>query len=167
MLTLVLVAVFVGSLYGLYGQVSRMYEPANFEEPLQQELRDLLPKLEPQLLQLWEETAPIYGELALKKFEQALPEVRESSARELAVLQVSLLDHAQDRIHDSLRRIADRRRQQLAEHFPQLATAEGAEAMGLHWMENIEQDFEQIVLHFSERYSEDLGTLTANGDVLS
>ena len=76
-LTVVIVFVMIAFLTVLYGKVTSMYAPENFQEPLEREVRNFLPALEPQLRTLWNETAPVYGEMALKKFEEVMPAVRE------------------------------------------------------------------------------------------
>jgi len=46
-------------------------------------------------------------------------------------------------------------------HFPDLSTDEGAEELGTRWMETLRGDFEEAVLDFHGRYTEDLGELEA------
>ena len=48
--------------------------------------------------------------------------------------------------------------------FPGLSDPERADELGAQWMEAVEEDFEQIVLHFHERFSEDIGELQATLD---
>lgn len=161
LLSLALVLVLVGFLTSIYGKVTSMYAPENFEKPLQEEARYLLPKLEPELRMLWEETAPVYGELAVEKFEEALPAVQIATEAEIAALRRSLVANAEDRIDEALARIARKRERQLKQHFPTLATKDGADEMGMRWMEAVEADLEEILLYFHDRYSGDLGELAA------
>jgi hypothetical protein len=163
-LMLLLVVVFVGYLAALYGKVTTMYAPENFEAPLQEEAQTLLPKLEPELQHLWSEIAPVYGELALEKFEEALPEVRESSRREPEALTANVASHAEDQVNAALLRIYRRNRERLASEFPRLSTDEGAHELGMQWMEAVEDDLEQVVVHLQTRYSKDLGELAATLD---
>jgi hypothetical protein len=164
LMSILLIVVIVGSLAAIYRQVTTMYDPANFEQPLQDEARAILVRAQPELQKLWAETAPIYGEMALGKLEAALPEVQEASQRELDALRASLTGKAQDKIHDALRRISSKREKQLQAYLPTLSTVEGAEEMGTRWMVSIENDFEDILLRFTDRYTEDLGELAATLD---
>ena len=163
-LSIVLIVVFVGFLTHMYGKVTTMYAPEQFEKPLQEEARNLLPKLEPQLRQLWTETAPVYGEMAMNTFQEALPAVREASVLELEALRTNLIANAHERVGESLDRISRRQYALLAEHFPKLSAPEQMDRMGEHWMESITGDLEQILVHFEMMYAEDLGQLAATLD---
>jgi len=83
-----------------------MYAPENFEAPLQEEARNLVPRLEPELKRLWGETAPVYGQMAMDKFQTALPVVERATLEELATLRTNLTEHARDRVDSSLDRIS-------------------------------------------------------------
>jgi hypothetical protein len=161
LMTMVLVLVLVGFVAAIYSKVTAMYAPENFEAPLQEEARNLVPRLEPELKRLWGETAPLYGQMAMEKFETALPIVEQTTLEELATLRTNLTEHARDHVDSSLDRISRDLRGRMQAYFPELSTPEGAEALGQRWMESVEQDFEQILLHFHERYAEDLGELEA------
>jgi len=113
------------------------------------------------LMLLWEETAPVYGDLALTKLQQSLVPLQESAATEFSGLRTSLADNAESRVTAALQRLSRKHQTRLVEFLPTLATAEGAEELGTRWMEGIEGDLEQIVLHFHDQYSEDLGDLVA------
>lgn len=158
-LTILVVLVVVGYLTALFSNVKSMYAMENFEQPVAREVQNLLPKLEPELRTLWAETAPVYGELALNKFEEALPAIQEASHRELEALTSGLLVNAQQQIDRSLDRVARKHNEALIQRFPRLASESGADEMGMRWMETIEGDFEKILLHFNDRYVKDLGLL--------
>ena len=160
-LSVLLVVVLVGSLAMLYGKVTTMYAPENFEEPLRQEAENLVPVFEPELRTLWEETAPVYSHLARDKFETVLPDIQEASQKELDALMGNLKASAEQRTHEALERIYLRHNARLRGHFPVLSTPEGAEERVQYWLESIESDFGEIVAHFETRCSEDLGHLEA------
>ena len=160
-LSIVLVGTFVGYLYSLYGQVTTMYAPENFAGPLQEEANALLPKLEPELQKLWEETVPVYTELTLEKFDAAIPILQENSQKELDILMASVSTHAQESIDEALQRLAAQHQQRIGEHFPSLATAEGLEASGKRWSSTLETDAEHLLAHFHERYIGEIGELQA------
>ena len=164
LMSIVLIVVILGSIGALYGKVTTMYQPENFEQPLQEEARAILIRAQPELQKLWAETAPIYGEMAMSKLEEALPEVQEASQREWETLRASLATTAEDKIHAALQRISSKREKQLQSYLPKLSTAEGAEEMGMLWMVSVEKDFEDILLHFTDLYTEDLGELAATLD---
>jgi hypothetical protein len=154
----IVLLVFVAS---LYTKARAMYAPENFTVPLQDEMQYLLPRLEPELRALWNETAPVYGELALEKFETALPQVQEASQVELEALLDSLSTNAEKRIEESLSRILSRQHRVVGKHFPSLTTSEGIEELGARWQNTLEVDSEQVLLHFHDLYAEDLGELQA------
>jgi hypothetical protein len=160
-LTVLFVVTLVAFLAGFYFKVTNMYAPERFEEPLREEALNLLPRMETELLMLWEETAPVYGELALERFEEALPAIQNASQRELNALLSNLKTNAQERVDASLARLHARHHERINRHFPNLSTAEGAEERGMYWMETVESDFEHILGHFHDRYFEDLGHLEA------
>ena len=160
-LTVVIVVVIVGFVASLYGQVTTMYDVENFEEPLRQEGQRLLTHLEPMLITLWEETAPVYSSMALEKLRSALPELQRGSEVELTTLLANLSTNARDRINESLERVSSRQHQQLRAHFGKLSTVEGAQELGMDWMETVVADLEEIVPHFHKLYLEDLGRLQA------
>lgn len=160
-LSIVLVGTFVGYLYSLYGQVTTMYAPENFAGPLQEEANALLPKLEPQLQKLFEETVPVYTELTLEKFEAAIPILQANSQKELNILMDSVSTNARERIDEALERLAAQHQQRIGQHFPSLATPEGLEASGVRWSSTLESDAEQLLAHFHERYVGEIGELQA------
>jgi len=160
-LTALLVVVLVAFLASLYGKVTAMYAPENFEGPIREEARHLLPRIEPELRLLWDETAPVYGELASRKFEEALPVLQRNSRDEFDALLANLQTNAERQAFDALDRIARKHERRLQELFPRLSDAQQADELGQQWMETIEADFEQILLHFHDRFSGDLGELQA------
>ncbi len=160
-LSIVLVGTFVGYLYSLYGQVTTMYAPENFTGPLQEEARFLLPKLEPELQKLWEETVPLYTELTLEKFDAAIPILQENSQRELDILLASVSTNAHESIDEALERLAAQHQRRIGRHFPSLATEEGLEASGKRWSSTLQADAEDLLAHFHERYIGEIGELQA------
>ncbi len=160
-LSIVMVVVLVGSLFMLYGKVTTMYAPENFEEPLRQEAENLIPVLEPELRTLWEETAPTYASLARAKLDTVLPDIQEASQRELDALLQNLQLNVEQRTNQALQRIYTKHDSRLREQFPRLANEDSADDLVLQWAENIESDFGEIVAHFEARCSEDLGHLQA------
>ena len=161
LLTLTLVTVFAVALFMLYGKMTDMYAPEKFEEPLMREAQRLIPQLEPELRSLWEETAPVYNNLAMEKFRTALPAFREVGQRELDTLLTDLKSHTEKQVDASLDRIAANLEQRLEGRFPRLATDEGAEQRLQQWAEVFEEDMIQVLVHFEKRYLEDLGELEA------
>ena len=163
-LSVLLVLVLVGFLAALYGQVTTMYAPENFEGPLQQEAQNLMPKIEPELQRLWDETAPVFADLAIGQFEEALPLVREASQREFDTLLTNVSGNAQEQVREALTRVSNAHHAKMKAHFPTLSTTRGAEDSVMQWMETIESDLGQILAHLEMRYSEDLGELQATLD---
>lgn len=158
-LTAVLAVVIVGFVVALYAQVTTMYTAENFEEPLRQEGQRLLTKLEPELMTLWAETAPVYSNLVIDKLAAALPELQRASEQEMATLLANLGANAQVRINESLERVSSRQNEVIKQHFTRLSTQDGAEELGMEWMETVVTDLEEIVPHFHKLYLEDLGQL--------
>ncbi len=163
-LSLVLIGVFVGSLAALYGQVTVMYSSEQFAGPLQEEANALIPKLEPELRKLWEETVPIYTELAVQKFESALPLLQERSEKELDALIANVSSNAEKGIHDALERLATTHQERIGEHFPNLATTHGMENSTRRWSSTLQRDSGIVLAHFHERYVAQLGELQATLD---
>ena len=161
LLTLSLVTVFAAALFMLYGKMTDMYAPEKFEEPLLHEAQRLVPQLEPELRSLWEETAPVYSNLAMEKFRAALPAFQEVGQRELNALLADLRSHTEQQVDTSLDHIAANLEQRLEGQFPNLATEEGAEQRLQQWAEVFEEDMTQVLVHFEKRYLEDLGELEA------
>ncbi len=164
LLTLTLVTVFATALFMLYGKITDMYAPEKFEEPLMREAQRLIPQLEPELRALWEETAPVYSNLAMEKFRTALPAFQEVGQRELDALLADLKSHTEQQVDASLDRIAANLEQRLEGQFPKLATDEGAEQRLQQWAEVLADDMTQVLVHFEARYLEDLGQLEATLD---
>jgi len=160
-LSIVLMGTFGGYLFSLYGQVTTMYAPEKFAGPLQEEARALLPKLEPELQKLWEETIPVYTELTLAKFEASIPILQENSRKEMDILLASVSTNAQESIDESLQRLAARHQQRIGQHFPSLASSEGLEASGKRWSSTLESDVEDVLAHFHQRYIGEIGELQA------
>lgn len=160
-LTLVLVVVFVGFLVSLYGKMTTMYAAEKFEQPLQEEARNLIPLLEPELRALWEQTAPVYEQLAREKLATVLPAVQEATYREFDVLLTNVEAQATRHIQDAVKRIVERHHDRIRGHFPILASAESAEERGEQWMESISDDLRDIIVHLHTRYLTDLGELEA------
>ena len=158
-LTILLIVVFAVSLTSLYGKLTTMYAPENFAEPLRAEAEKLLPRVESELITLWEETAPVYGDLALQKFEEAIPELREAGQREMENFLANLSGSAEEQINAALTRVYRKHRSRVESEFPQLSTEEGAEEWGGRWMEAVEADFEDVILHFNALYTRDLEQL--------
>jgi hypothetical protein len=163
-LTVALVLVLIGFIGAVYNKAATMYAPENFEAPLQEEAQRLAPRLEPELRQLVNETVPVYGELAMEKLETALPTVEEAVLREFDILRANLLEHGTERIEGVMSRIAAELGARLETQLPQLSDPEGAERLGMRWMEEVEGDLEAVLLRFNELYTEDLGQLQATLD---
>ena len=163
-LSLALVVVFLSFVVALYGNVTDMYAPEKFDGPLQEEAKKLLPRLEPELRLLWEETAPVYSEMAVEKLTSALPEVQAAGQKEFETLLANLKTHAEQRTNAALMRISSKQEARLRESFPDLSTEEGAEERVLEWVESFEGGFEEILAHLEIRYSQDLGELQATLD---
>ena len=161
LLTLTLVTVFAVALFMLYGKMTDMYAPEKFKEPLMREAQRLIPQIEPELRALWQETAPVYNNLAMEKFRTALPAFQEVGQRELDALLTDLKSHTEKQVDASLDRIAANLERQLEGQFPRLATDEGAEQRLQQWAEVFEEDMTQVLVHFEKRYLEDLGELEA------
>ncbi len=155
-LTIVLIIVFVGFVAALYSKVVTAYSPQNFEKPLQEEAQNFLPKLEPELRILWDETAPVYGQLASEKLEMALPALQDASQREFDGLLFNLETNANLQTYAALDRIALKHRKRLEQQFPKLSRPEEAEALGVRWVEALEGDFKQVASHVTERFAEDI-----------
>ncbi len=163
-LSLALIGVFVGYLAALYGQVTTMYSPAAFAGPLQEEANALIPKLEPELKALWEETVPVYTELAVQKFDSALPELQKRSEQELDALIANVSANAEAGIHDALERLASKHQARIGEQFPDLATTAGMEKSARRWSSTLQRDAGIVLAHFHDRYVAQLGELQATLD---
>ncbi len=155
-LTIVLIIVFVGFVATLYNKVVAAYSPRNFEGPLQEEAQNFLPKLEPELRILWDETAPVYGQLASEKLEMALPALQDASRREFDALLFNLQTSVNRQAYDALDRIALKHQKRLEQQFPKLSSPEEAEALGDRWLVALEGDFKQVASHVTERFAEDI-----------
>ena len=129
-LSLVLFGVILAFLASLYGKVTTMYQPENFEQPLRAEAAALIPQFEPMLQSLWAETAPVYREMAREKFQTALPAFQTSSRTEWEALRANLAENAGNKVQAALGRISKRQQRRLAEHFPRLSTKKGTDEIG-------------------------------------
>jgi hypothetical protein len=87
--------------------------------------------------------------------------LQENSQRELDILLASVNTDAQERIHESLDRLATQHQQRIGAHFPALSTNAGIEAAGKRWSTALEGDAERILDHFHERYVGQIGELQA------
>ena len=160
----VFIVVLLAFLAGLYSRAADMYAPEKFVEPLQKEAQVLLPKLEPELRTLWDETAPVYVEMATEKLQLALPELQERSQKEMELFLTSLSANAERQIHGALNRVVARQQQVFEEQFPALATQDGLRQVGNRWVSTLESDAEDVILHFHDSYVTDLGELAETLD---
>lgn len=160
-LTVVLVLVLIGFIGAVYNKATAMYAPENFEGPLQEEAARLVPRLEPELRQLVNETVPVYGELAMEKLELALPAVEKAALHELEILRANVLEHGSQRLDAAMDRIAHELGARLESQLPQLSDADATDRLGLRWMEEVEGDLEAVLLYFNDLYTKDLGQLQA------
>ena len=155
-LTLVLIIVFVAFVATLYKKLVVAYSPQSFEQPLQEEARNILRKLEPELRTLWDETAPVYTQLASEKLEMAIPALQDASRNEFDALLVNLQTSLSQQSYDALDRMALKHRKRLEQQFPKLSRSENADALGDQWLVALEGDFKQVVSHLHERFGEDI-----------
>ena len=121
----------------------------------------MIPMFEPEVRTLWEQTAPVYSDMAMEKFQQALPAFQEVGQRELEALLTELRLNAESQVNQSLDRVAGNMQRRMDGQFPMLATEEGAEQRLYQWAEIFEGDLTQVLVHFETRYLEDLGQLEA------
>lgn len=155
-LTIIFIIVFLGFVASLYNKVAAAYSPQSFERPLHDEAQNFLPKLEPELRILWDETAPVYGQLASEKMEMALPALQDASRREFEGLLANLKANANRQTHDALDRVAHKQQKRLEQQFPKLSRPAEAEALGGRWLAALEGDFDQVASHVNERFAEDV-----------
>ena len=137
-LTFVLVVVFVAFTAALYKKLVVQYSPQSFERPLQEEAQNFLPKLEPELRLLWDETAPVYSRLASEKLEMAIPALRDASRKEFDALLANLQSSLHEQSHAALDRMALKHRKRLEQEFPKLSRSAEAEALGDQWFVALE-----------------------------
>jgi hypothetical protein len=156
LLSVVLFALILGYFASLAYNVSVNLAPERFEAPLEAQARRLLPMLEPELRELWRETAAAYADPRLR---DALPQLTATARRELDLMHAGLAASADRRLKLALTRLAESPPPALLTRVRERSGEAAAQRVERDWSAQATPALESIAPRFVELYQDDLSRL--------
>lgn len=156
LLSVVLFALILAYFGTLAYNVSVNLAPERFEAPLAAQARRLLPMLEPELRELWQETAAAYADPRLR---DAVPQLTVAAGREFELMHAGLAASAERRLRLALERLAAAPPAALAGRARELGGQAAAQRFEERWPDEMARVMEPIATRFLERYGADLAHL--------
>jgi len=156
LLSVVLFSLILGYFATLAYNVSVDLAPERFEAPFEAQALRLLPMLEPELRELWQETAAAYADPRLR---DALPQLTATARRELELMHAGLAASADRRLRLALTRLAESPPSALLERVREESGEAEAARVEREWPAQAAPALASIAPQFIGLYEQDLSRL--------
>jgi hypothetical protein len=115
-----LLVIVLGFVYLVYRNVSQMYAPEQFQEPLQAKAEELAPELGDALSGALQDARPTYNQLVSERWEVVRPKLADTFKREAAHFRDNIVLRAETDLRRILEEPIAEREGALADRLPQL-----------------------------------------------